>query len=109
MGTLTGEEAATSSLMPMTAAALLQLREEQVSEHLKEHVEALELRGLVASALVARGDPVAQILGAAQRGDTDLIVLSTHRKTGLEAFWSKSVAPRVAQATRKPLMLLPLE
>ena len=34
IGTLTGEEAATSSLMPMTATALLQLREEQAGEHL---------------------------------------------------------------------------
>ena len=67
-------------------------------------MQALQGRGLIVSALVARGDPVAQILDAAQRSDTDMIVLSTHRKTGLEAFWSKSVAPRVAQATRKPLI-----
>ncbi len=108
IGTLTGEEAATSSLMPVTAAALLQLREARAAEDLEKHVQALQEQGLVASAVVTRGDPVSQIVAAAQRSGADLVVLSTHRKTGLQAFWSKSVAPRVAQATRKPLLLVPL-
>ncbi len=108
IGTLTGEEAATSSLMPAAATALLELREERAAEHLEQHVQSLQEQGLLAAALVARGDPASRIVETAQQIDADMIVLSTHRKTGLQAFWSKSVAPRVAQATRKPLLLVPL-
>lgn len=109
IGSLAGEEAATSSLMPMTAQAVLELRQEQALEHLTHHADALEKRGLVVLANVGRGDAATQILRSAEQGRADLIVLSTHRKAGLEAFWSKSVAPRVAQITRKPLLLIPLE
>jgi len=109
VGTLVGEEAATSSLMPMTTQALLQLREEQAGDHLRQHTEALRERGLVVSATIARGDPATQILRSLEGGGADILILSTHRKTGLEAFWYKSVAPRVAQVTNKPLLLVPLQ
>jgi nucleotide-binding universal stress UspA family protein len=107
--TQAGEEAVTSLLMPITAQAVLQLREEQAGEHLQQHVEALQERGLAASSTVVRGEPAAQILRASEGRSIDLIVLSTHRKAGLGAFWSKSVAPRVAQAAKKPVLLMPLE
>jgi len=108
VATLAGEEAAASSLMPTAAQAILGLREGQAADHLLEHVETLRTRGLGASSSVARGDPAAQILQAADRGGADMIILSTHRRTGLEAFWSKSVAPRVAKGTQRPLLLLPI-
>lgn len=108
LATLTGEAAATTSLMPITAQAMLELQQEQSDQHLQEHQDALQQRGLVATSLTARGEPAAQIVQVADRGGADLIVLSTHRKTGLGAFWSKSVAPRVAQSTQKPLLLVPL-
>ena len=108
LGTLTGAEAATTSLMPLTAQAMLDLQQEQSDQHLDEHQKALQQRGLVSTAFTARGEPAAQIVQVADRGGADLIVLSTPRKTGLGAFWSKSVAPRVAQSTKKPLLLIPL-
>jgi nucleotide-binding universal stress UspA family protein len=108
VGTMTGEEAATGSLMPMTAKIVLDLREQEAAEHLLQHREVLQQRGLVVEDTVARGDPSAQIVRIAAGKSADLIVLSTHRRAGLEAFWSKSVAPRVAQATKKPLLILPL-
>ena len=108
VATLAGEEAAASSLMPTAAQAILGLREEQAADHLLEHVETLRARGLGATSSIARGDPAAQILLAADRGGADMIILSTHRRMGLEAFWSKSVAPRVAKGTQKPLLLLPI-
>lgn len=108
VGTLSGQEAATSSLLPIASQAVLDLLQEQTEDHLQQHVAALEQRGLVLSATVARGEPAQQILRFSDLNGIDLIALSTHRKAGLEAFWSKSVAPRVAEATRTPLLLLPL-
>ena len=93
----------------MTAKAVLDMLEQDAADHLHQHVISLRGQGLAASAQVARGDPATQIARAADVQDANLIVLSTHRKTGLAAFWSKSVAPRVAQATKKPVLLLPLD
>ncbi|HEY5983846.1 MAG TPA: universal stress protein [Anaerolineales bacterium] len=108
-GTLGGEEAAASSLLPMASQALLQMREEQAQQHLQEHVGLLGEQGIVATADVARGDPATEIERTAERMKSDLIILSTHRKKGLDAFWSKSVAPRVARSTMTPLLLVPLD
>jgi heterodisulfide reductase subunit A len=38
----------------------------------------------------------------------DLVVLATHRKSGMGAFWSGSVAPRVSSRLERPLLLVPV-
>jgi len=106
--TLVGEQAATSSLMPATTQAMLDLREENARNHLQEHVKALNAKGIRAIAEVARGDPAAAIMKTAKASHDDLIILSTHRKSGIDAFWARSVAPKVAQRTKTPLLLIPL-
>jgi nucleotide-binding universal stress UspA family protein len=108
-GSLTGEQAAASSLMPATTQAMLDLAQERASDHLNQHIEALERIGVRCQARIGRGDPVAGILKAAEETGADLIILSTHRKSGLGAFWSRSVAPSIAQRTKTPLLLLPLQ
>ncbi len=45
---------------------------------------------------------------AGDRVKADLIVLSTHGKAGVGAFWARSVAPHVARRTTIPLLLIPL-
>lgn len=106
--TLQGEEAAASSLMPGTTQAMLDIREETARTHLQEHVESLERQGIRASAEVARGDPGPTIARAADESNCDMVVLSTHGKAGVGAFWARSVAPQVAQRTKTPLLLIPL-
>jgi nucleotide-binding universal stress UspA family protein len=106
--TLTGQQAATSSLMPGTTQAMLDIREDNARTHLREHVDAMQKQGIDSTADVARGDPAATILKAAEQLECDLIVLSTHGKAGVGAFWARSVAPHVAQRTKKPLLLIPL-
>ncbi len=106
--TLTGEQAAASSLMPATTQAMLDMREETARAHLRDHVEALQARGIRGSAEVARGDPAPTILKTGEQSGADVIILSTHGKAGVGAFWARSVAPHVAQKTRTPLLLIPL-
>lgn len=106
--TLSGEQAAASSLMPATTQAFLDMREENAGGHLQEHVEGLQNKGIKAVADVARGDPVPTIIKTAERSKADLIILSTHGKAGVVAFWERSVAPAVAQKTKTPLLLIPL-
>jgi nucleotide-binding universal stress UspA family protein len=106
--TLTGEQVATSSLMPAATQAVLELREERAAEELKLHLEQLQAAGIECTSRVARGDPAPTIIKIAEASKTDLIILSTHRKAGLGAFWSRSVAPNVVQGTTIPLLLIPL-
>ena len=108
-GTLVGEQAALSSLLPGTTAALLDIEESNTRSHLLEHLAQLQKEGLTASALIARGDPASEIVATGARWKADLVILATHRKAGIDAFWSHSVAPNIARTTRLPLLLLPLK
>ena len=40
--------------------------------------------------------------------DADLIVMATHGRSQLGAFWAGSVAPRVSSRVKKPLLLVPV-
>jgi nucleotide-binding universal stress UspA family protein len=108
-GTLAGEQAATSSMLPVTTTALLDIKEENARGHLQEHLDALRSAGLRAAAEVARGDPASEIVKSAEKAGADLIVLSTHRRAGMGAFWARSVAPNVANRSTLPLLLIPLK
>ncbi len=106
--TLTGEQAATSSLMPATTQAMLDIREETARKHLSEHIRELEAQGIKAVMDIERGNPAPTIVKTADQAHANLIVLSTHGKAGVGAFWARSVAPQVAQRTTIPLLLIPL-
>jgi nucleotide-binding universal stress UspA family protein len=109
LSTLKGQQAATSSLLPGTTAALLDIEEQAASEHLHTHVEEIKDAGLIATAEIVRGDPASEIVSAAERWNADLMLLATHRKSGMEAFWAGSVAPEIARKTKLPLLLIPLK
>ena len=106
--TLRGDEAATSTILPATTNALLDIKEEHAKEHLQGHLNELVSEGFRVSAEIARGDPTQTIVNVAEQGKADLIVLSTHRRAGIDAFWARSVAPNVARRTRIPLLFIPL-
>lgn len=108
LGTLAGDEAAASTLLPATALALLDIQEENAKVDLQGHLDELRRAGLKATAQVARGDPAAVILQAATQFAADLIVFSTHRRAGAAAFWARSVAPKVANRASIPILLIPL-
>lgn len=107
--TLTGKEAAVSSMLPVTATAFLEIQEETAREHLQSHLDEYLAAGYNVNAEIGRGDPADVIVATATRIEADLILLSTHRKAGMNAFWARSVAPNVARKTRIPLLLVPLK
>jgi nucleotide-binding universal stress UspA family protein len=106
--TLPGEEAATGNLLPSTTAVMLDIEQETAKDHLQFHLDELSQAGLEVNAEVARGDPAATISETAGRIEADLIILSTHRRAGLGAFWARSVTPMVARRSKIPLLLIPL-
>jgi len=107
-GTLSGPHAASGRLLPGATAAVLDMAEAGMEDYLNRCVADLRSQGLTLTAEVARGDPAKSIIRAAEQHGADIIILSTHRKAGLDAFWAGSVAPRVARRTHTPLLLVPL-
>ena len=108
LSTLGGEQAAASNLLPVTTKAFLDLKVENAKKDLQTHIDAFHKSHLKATAEVARGDPASVIVKTAKKSGADIIILSTHRKAGMAAFWARSVAPHVAQRTKTPLLLIPL-
>ena len=108
LATLSGDKAAASKMLPGTTSRLLELTTRDVEEHFQALLAGLRQEGFEASTHVLRGDPASVIVAAAAQTDIDLIVLSTHGKTGMDAFWSGSIAHRICSQSRIPLLLVPV-
>jgi nucleotide-binding universal stress UspA family protein len=107
-GTDSGEHAASGTMLPMTAAAYLDIAEEIAGEHFQAHLDEFQRAGIPATAEIARGDPAPVIAKTAGKIGANLILFGTHGRAGLDAFWNRSVAASVARRTKIPLLLIPL-
>ena len=81
---------------------------QEAETHLRSHVQRLQAAGITVSAEITRGDPGAEIVKTALETQPDVIVLGTHGKSGIDAFWSGSIAPKVSARTQLPLLLVPV-
>jgi nucleotide-binding universal stress UspA family protein len=108
VSTLPGEQAASAMLLPSAAAALLEMRCEDGELYLAELMGKLLDQNIPVTGEVQRGDPAKQIVRSAKDFQADLIVLGTHGKTAMGAFWSGSVTPKIASQTHLPLLLVPV-
>ena len=104
--TLSGNQAASSRLLPGTTTIMLEIAESEAEAHLAEHVAEWQAAGLQVVAEVRRGDPAPQVVAAAK--DSDLIVVGTHGKAGMQAFWSGSVGSKIITQTHLPILLIPV-
>ena len=107
--TLTDEKAATGKLLPLTTTALLDMQQRDAGSYLQNQIAKIQTAGVSVSAEVSRGDPVTTVVEAAKQAGADLIVLGTHGKTGLDAFWSGSITPRVLEQSSTPLLLVRIQ
>jgi nucleotide-binding universal stress UspA family protein len=105
---LPGEEAAAARLSPLVASELLDIVQNEAVEYLDRHVKRLQCEGIPVEAAVFRGDPVAVISAAVDKGHIDAVVLGTHGKTGLGAFWARSATPQLSHKIRIPFLLVPV-
>lgn len=108
LSTLSGDKAAASKMLPVTTSRLLELTTQDAERYFRALEHGLRQDGFEASAHVLRGDPACVIMEAAVRAQIGLIVLGTHGKTGMDAFWSGSVAHRICSQSRIPLLLIPV-
>lgn len=106
--TLAGENAALGSMLPATTIAYLDVMEEEAVDYLQGHLDKLCGQGINTEAEVQRGDPAQEVVKSANRSNVDMIILGTHGKSGLNAFWSGSVAPKILTKTKIPVLLYPV-
>jgi len=88
----------------------LNLRESEEMRGDRDYIEQLAARltssGLAAEAVLATGDPSAEIAAAAERENCDLIAMSTHGHRFLADLIYGSVANAVRHMTSVPVLLL---
>lgn len=88
----------------------LNLRESQEMRDDREYIErlasSLTADGLDAEALLATGDPSAEIAAAAEREGCDLIAMSTHGHRFIADLIYGSVANAVRHTTNVPVLLV---
>lgn len=104
---LPGSDGETGRLLPGTTRAVLDATEDYAHQYLKKKAMLFEEARLKVSILVPRGDPAREILEASRRGDYDLLVVGTHGKAGLGAFWAGSVGSKVINSSTIPLLMTP--
>jgi nucleotide-binding universal stress UspA family protein len=108
LSTLPGEQAASAVLLPSATSALLEIGCEEAELYLVELMGKLLDKQIQVTGEVQRGDPAKQIVRSAKEFQADMIVLGTHSKTAMDAFWSGSVTPKIATQTHLPLLLVPI-
>lgn len=106
--TLSGLKAVTARFLPAATSALLEASQLGAAEYLERQTVPLREAGLSVTAEIYRGEPAKSVVRAAQRVGADLIVLGTHARSGLEAFWAGSIAPKICSRCRIPLLLVPV-
>lgn len=106
VGTLSGPELTTGVLMPLAKRAMLDLAERGAEEYVQRLTETLAAEGLSATSHVSRGDPATSLVEAATRVGADLVVVASHAKGALEAFWSGSLTPKLIDTLGRPLLLV---
>lgn len=106
--TLGGVGAASATFLPRSTELVLELAGQEAARHLDLHVAQLAQAGLSATMQICRGNPFDVICGALKEGQADLLVLRTHRRAGLEAWFSGSLTARLLREVRTSVLLIPL-
>ena len=101
-----GAGVAFARLAPAMSSASLEYAVEGVEAYLAGASKRLAADGVTADWRVLRGRPAKAIVAAAQEGD--LLVLSTHRKLGIDASLDGCVAFGVARLWRGAMIIVPV-
>ncbi len=105
---LSGNMTVTGRLLPGATSLMLDMALQDAEAYSAGLLTDLHDQGFAASAHVLRGDPAKIIVEAASLAAIDLIVLATHGKTGMEAFWAGSVTNKICSRSKVPLLLVPV-
>jgi nucleotide-binding universal stress UspA family protein len=81
-------------------------KEEQAERYLDKIANELETRGIKARIEVLLGNPAEEIINFIERSDADVIVMSSHGRSGISRWTHGSVADRVFRGSRIPVLMV---
>ncbi|MHB1004716.1 MAG: universal stress protein [Chloroflexota bacterium] len=108
-GSLPGHHAAVATILPSAARLALEIEETAAGDYLRALGEGLAERGRDVMLDVERGDPATVVVKEAGSNDADLVVLATHGRSGMDAFWEGSIGSRLSRRLTMPLLILRTE
>ena len=81
-------------------------QEEQAQKYLGRIAKAMEAKGVKVSTEVLLGDPAEEIIIYAKHPGCDLIVISSHGRSGISRWTHGSVADRVFRGSPVPVLMV---
>lgn len=81
--------------------------EAQAKNYLSEMAERLKAKGIAVENDMAYGLPADEILNYAEQKQVDLIVMSTHGRSGISRWFSGSVTQKVVGQSLIPVLIVP--
>jgi nucleotide-binding universal stress UspA family protein len=106
---LSGRHATTHRFMPGTTAAMLDMVTEDVHGYLQQQLARMQAEGMVVSAELRNGEPASVIADVAETRKASLVVLGTHGKVGMNAFWNDSLGAKIIVQSKRPFLLVPVK
>jgi nucleotide-binding universal stress UspA family protein len=102
--------AQTTSALAQVGDNFIRKAEERNQQDAKDYVlkvkNNLKTQGIGSQAVTVEGRAADEILSYTGKNNIDLIVMSTHGRTGLSHFFFGSVAEKVSRHSRVPVLLL---
>jgi nucleotide-binding universal stress UspA family protein len=89
------------------ASATLEALRENASAYLRGAAERLRAQGYTVTTLVETGEPAQTIIRVADEYNVDMMIMSTHGRTGLTRWMFGSVTNRVLSMTSRPVLVIP--
>ena len=92
---------------PVVSVAMnIQEEMENAKQYLQKIEENMKAKGLEVRKVVIEGDPASRICDYAHETGADLIVMSTHGRSGIQRWVYGSVADRVLRGAKIPVLLI---
>lgn len=108
LATLSGEQSLSGRLLPTATRAILDLAAQDAETYLAQVKTRCEQEGVPATTEILRGDAAEAVLTRAHRLENGLIVMGSHGRAGLRGLLAGSVAKRITDKVRSPLLLVRL-
>jgi nucleotide-binding universal stress UspA family protein len=105
LGSVRRGSSVATTLLPSATAAMLEIEEDEAREYLQGMVQRYASQ-LEVVAHLRRGDVVDELVAAVRESGSDILVISTHGKAGLEGILSGSIAGRILSRLETPVLLL---
>lgn len=85
---------------------VMQALEEEATDYLKQTAKFFEEKGILVSITMIMGSPATEILKYIEKQKVDLVVMSTHGRTGFGRWILGSVANKILHSVEIPLLIV---